>query len=82
MLALAQGDQSAEGALEMLEELGEPLPFELLTDPGRARSGVFDWMTTYLIDSNGRVREAFPVRRGVSLPWDAVLERIDELALE
>jgi hypothetical protein len=82
VLALAQGDQDAEGALLMLEELGELLPFELLTDPGRTRSSAFDWMTTYLIDSKGLVREAFPVRRGVSPPWDAVLARIDELAQE
>lgn len=73
---------NANGALVILEALGEQPPYELVTDPGRRRSQALDWMTVYLVDAQGRVREVFPTRFGLAPPWDAVLRRIDQLQRE
>lgn len=79
VLAVAQEDESMDMMWTMLDALGGEVPFELATDLRRGATARYDRLTTYLLDASGRVLEIFPVHQRMWLPWDAVLERVDEL---
>lgn len=79
VVAIAQEDESMDMMWTMLDALGGEVPFELATDLRRAATPRYDRLTTYLLDPAGSVLEIFPVHQRMWLPWDAVLERVDEL---
>ena len=77
VLAVDQEDASLDGLLQLTERIGE-LPFDVTTDLDRRATARYERVTTYLLDRNGVVLEIFPSHPGVWMPWDAVLQRIDD----
>jgi peroxiredoxin len=80
VVVVNQEDAGEESRMNMLEALGGDPPFVLASDVDRQSTPRFERVTTYILDPEGRVVEIFPAHRRVWMPWDAVLNRLDELA--
>ena len=82
VVVVNQEDAGEESRWKMLEALGGDPPFVPASDVDRRATPRFERVTTYLLDPEGRVVEIFPAHRRVWMPWDAVLNRLDELERE
>ena len=80
VVAVAQEDESLEEFARMQASGFEGGPrFELVCDANRARTGMFDRTTAYLIDREGIVRQVFPMTLRHRPAWEALLAEVDEL---
>lgn len=75
---IGQEDESLDMLWDLMDALEGEVPFDLATDLRREQTTRYDRVNTYLLDQGGRVLEIFPAHRRMWLPWDAVLQRIDE----
>ena len=76
---VGQEDENMDMFWTLLDALEGNVPFEIATDLRREETPRYNRLTTYLLDADGRVLEIFPAHRRMWMPWDAVLQRIDEL---
>ena len=82
VVAVTQEDDSEDMTWSLLDALDGDVPFELVADHGRQSTERWERVTTYLLGPERRVLEIFPAHRDMWFPWDAVLNRIDDLAAE
>lgn len=81
VVAIAQEDTDLEQHARLPAALGADLPFEVVADLNRERTARYDRTTTYLLDSEGVVRQVFPQMIHHRATWRAVLHEMDRQGL-
>ncbi len=82
VIAVSQEDTDLESHAKFFKAFkGNTPAFDIVADLDREKTKKYDRTTTYLIDTNGIVREIFPATVRMRPDWRAVLNKIDELQL-
>lgn len=81
VIAVAQEDKDLETHAKFLTNFPSTPPFDITADLGRTKTGDYGRASTYLIDTEGVVRQVFPSMIRYRASWSAVLNEIDRLQL-
>ena len=82
VIAVAQEDTELDLHARMLKRFGPDRAFEVVADLNREVTLDWDRTTTYLIDTEGVVREIFPAMIHMRPSFRSVLNRLDEIQQE
>ena len=79
-IAISQEDTSLENFGKFQKSGFDPAPrFEIVADLNRAATQRYDRTSVYLIDTEGIVREIFPMLIHYRANWDGIIDEIARL---